>query len=558
MHTQGLVDAFDTLQPHYDHLVVGSGYGASVAALRLAERAKPGERIALLERGKAWNPGDFPHELGGLLSEIRSTVRPLGLLENRTALSADVDVISANGLGGTSLINAAISVRPIDALWNEREWPEAIRRDAQADRLATYYARAEEMLEPLPHPDAELHPRSVLHREHFAPKFRSGALPLNIRHVAGMNRFGLEQPACHGCGNCCGGCNTGAKNTLLTNYLAAARRLGVSIFTGMHVTHVEKLPLSQGARWLLHYVHYGEGSLGHDGVVGTLTATHVFLGAGSAGTTEILMRSERAGLDLSETLGSRVSANGDVLGAIYNAPIPLGATPFAEPLQVQPNRVGPTISSYVDFRTAERPLDAHFLLLDGVIPRPFVRAAARALAVHPNATMAAIGSPSALARLARDAVGLSYPGPDGALSHTMILLACGHDSAGGRYVFEDERVYVRWPSVMDEPSIRTIHEEMRAYAARLGGVFLENPRSAMTRTLQATHPLGGAPMGDDVQRGTVDHRGAVFALSGGVHEGLFVVDAAMIPRSLAAPPLLTITALAERAMDAFFANQTAL
>ena len=162
-----------------------------------------------------------------------------------------------------------------------------------------------------------------------------------------------------------------------------------------------------------------------------------------------------------------------------------------------------------------------------------------------------MGSTDALTRLARDAVSLEYPGPKGALAHTMILLACGHDSSGGRYIWDDNRVYVRWPGVTEEPSIRAIHEEMRAYAARLGGVFVENPRSAMTKTMQATHPLGGAPMGEDVQRGTVDHRGAVFSLSGGFHEGLFVVDAAMIPRSLAAPPLLTITALAERAMALF-------
>ena len=391
MHASQLEDAFETLLPHYDHIVVGSGYGASVAALRLAEREQDGTRkVALLERGKAWNPGDFPVELGGLLGEVRSMLRPLGLLEHRTALGADVDVISANGLGGTSLINAAISVRPLDSLWTESEWPDAIQRDAASRRLSLAFERAEAMLEPSPHPDAQRHPRSVLHRGHFSPSLKAGALPLNIRHTPGVNRFGVPQPACHGCGNCCGGCNSGAKNTLLTNYLAEARRLGVSIFTGMHVTHVEKLPLSEGARWLVHYVHYGEDSLGQDGVEGALTATNVFLGAGSAGTTEILMRSEREGLALSETLGSRVSANGDVLGAIYNAPIPLGAMPFEDPLREEATRVGPTISSYVDFRTPERPLDEHFLLLDGVIPRPFVRAAARVLAVHPAATLAAM------------------------------------------------------------------------------------------------------------------------------------------------------------------------
>jgi cholesterol oxidase len=164
--------------------------------------------------------------------------------------------------------------------------------------------------------------------------------------------------------------------------------------------------------------------------------------------------------------------------------------------------------------------------------------------------MHATTSAGAALRLALDATTIRYPSPEGALGHTMILLACGHDGAGGRYVPSGDDLYVAWPGVMNEASFRAMREEMQAYATALGGVFIENPRSTRVGggVLQATHPLGGAPMGETVDDGVVDHAGVVLDPERDRHDGLRVLDAAAIPRSLGAPPLLTLTALAERAM----------
>lgn len=527
--------------------MVGSGYGASVAALRLAER---GGAVAVLERGREWLPGDFPTDLAGLALEVRSALRPLGLLDHRTALGAEVDVIGASGLGGTSLINAAISVRPRPDVFALPEWPAALQRDAESGALERDFARAEAMLRPLAHPDVATVRRSRIHLETAAPGRPRGALPLNIHHGAAEERHGVRVSGCIGCGNCCGGCNVGAKRTLTTSYLPAAVDRGAQIFCGVEVTHLEKLPETRSAaRWLVHLVIHETSALGvTTSTPGQLTARHVWLGAGSAGTTEILFASERAGLPLSPRLGTRLSANGDVLGAAYNAARPIGAMPFVDPRPGSTEeRVGPTISTFVDLRAAGRPLAAQFLLLDGVIPRPFVPVAARLLAVHPRA-IAGASDAAAVLRLGRDALALAYPPPDGALAHTMILLACGHDSSGGHYVADDGGFHARWPGVADEPSFRLIREEMARYAASLGATFLPNPRGALDDAVQATHPLGGAPMGETPDRGVVAHDGSVFAPDGAPHAGLFVIDAAAIPRSLAAPPLLTLTALAERAL----------
>jgi cholesterol oxidase len=382
----------------------------------------------------------------------------------------------------------------------------------------------------------------------------TGELPLNINRETERTQHGVTQAACTDCGNCCGGCNVGAKNTLTTNYLPCAKDHGASIFTQMEVRYLEKLPdLGAGhPRWLVHYTRHGKNAAGlptsQDGVV---TANRVHLGAGSAGNTAILMRSEREGaLPLSGALGTRVSANGDLLGAVYNTRRATGIVPFRDTAgKAKPGLpiVGQTISVYADFRkyNESRPLAEQFVMLDAVVPRPFVPEAARLLSLTPAAVAQGLVSLTAARQLRRDAMLGGYPPADGALNHSMVLLVCGHDTSGGRYVLDGDNLHVKWPGVLQEDSFRAITTEMERYAARLGGVFIANPRGK----LQATHPLGGAPMGDTEATGVVNHRGQVFNPStGGIHEGLYVVDAAAIPRSLAAPPLLTITALAERVM----------
>lgn len=554
-----LADPAGALEATYDHVVVGSGYGASVAALRLSERASERHgsakgRVAVLERGREWLPGELPIELAGLAREVRSELNPLGLLSNDTSVDADLDVIGASALGGTSLINAAITVRPAPHLWDEPEWPRALARDPE---LAADFDRAESVLGPRPHPDATRTRRGRAHLATLRGQGASGPLPLNIVHEPTDGPYGVRQAACTGCGNCCGGCNVGAKRTLTVSYLPAAKALGASIFTGIEVRWVERLPVegARGERWLVHYVAHATSTLGlPTRTEGVLAARDVFLGAGSSGTTAILFRSEREGLALSPRLGSRLSANGDVLGAVYNAPSQIGCVPFADPRIGGDERVGPTISVFGDYRDPRRPLAEQFLLLDGVIPRPFVPHAARLLALHPLAVAGARDG-AALLRLGRDATTLDYPDPSGALGHSIVLLACGHDSSGGAYRWSERGIFGVWPGVGNEASFRAIHEEMARYAARLGGTFLPNPRSALGGAIQATHPLGGAPMAERVEEGVVDHRGAVFDAQApdprAVHPGLYVVDAAAIPRSLAAPPLATITALAERALRLF-------
>ncbi len=549
------------MRSHYGTIVVGSGYGASVAALRVTEGMSATEilreGVAVFERGREILPGEFPESLADLALDMRSRINPLGFLDaTKAPFKADLDVIGASGLGGTSLLNAAITMRPAEIVWRQPEWPEEIRRDFQSGQLSEYFDRAESMLRPTLGENTRSLPKTAAHLANVEPGLPQGELTLNINHTEGFMRFGVQQHACTNCGNCCGGCNVGAKNSTTTNYLPCAKDMGAEVYTRVEVAFVEYVGRTAKAPWRVHLKVYDRSSFLYY-TQKVVTADHVFLGAGSAGTTRILLESRENGLELSDRIGSGVSANGDKLGFVYNSGTftNVAAAEASSSLAPPSRPVGPTITAYAQYGEPGSPIEEQFVLLDGSIPTALAPTAARALA-------AAFGLPTVMTadwdgmeRAGADLIA-SYPGAKGALAHSMLLLACGHDSSGGRYVLGDGGMYVEWPDIDRERSFEYIEQKMQEYAARMGGVYVPNPRTTLFRgKLQTTHPLGGAPMGSDVSRGVVNHRGQVFDPNGGVYPGLYVVDAAMIPRSLGAPPLATITALAERNLAHFASDR---
>jgi cholesterol oxidase len=135
------------------------------------------------------------------------------------------------------------------------------------------------------------------------------------------------------------------------------------------------------------------------------------------------------------------------------------------------------------------------------------------------------------------------------------FFAVSHDSASGRLVLEDDRIALTWPDVNNEPVYARLDAALEALATGVGASYVKNPLAlTMMGSQPATaHPLGGCGMGRDRGEGVVNHKCQVFAAEPGagatdVHEGLYVVDGSIMPRSLGVNPLLTITALAERAM----------
>jgi cholesterol oxidase len=550
-HSPRLSSPGQNLAYRYDVVVVGSGYGGSILAARLAEA---GKKVCILERGREWLPGDFPTDETAVAAAIRTPFSPLGLLDPNTQVGNDIDVVVGSGLGGTSLINAGISLRPERDVFEQSEWPSAIRNDYKSGILDSYFERAEKMLGAARHHE----PLSALakvkaHCETISARgIMHATLPLNVNRERGVH-FGIDRPACTSCGDCVSGCNVGAKNTLTTNYLPLAKHHGARIFTGKEVKRIEP-DVSHDGRVQGYIVEFHEvGPKGIAKQTRTVRGSVVILSAGSMGSTEILLRSQSKELPLSKRVGERFSANADILGFSYNGRYRTDVIGYGNiGAEREGWPVGTTISSYGDYRASKKPLEERFLLLEGAIPTSLASFVARAIAAYSMLTPFSFSAEQRV-RIRKD-IDLRHcaPGPDGALNHSMLFLACGHDSGNGRLVLKDRRdgrVHVNWPGVGKEPCFAIITEEMQALAREHGGYFLPNPRSAIIggRRQMTVHPLGGCPMGEDAEHGAVDHRGGVFnGDTGEVHAGLYVADGAIVPRSLGVTPLLTISALSER------------
>ena len=218
------------LKPRYDAIVVGSGYGAGVAASRLA---RCGRSVAVLERGREFLPGDFPVDVAGATKELQVSARRMRS-GSATALfdvhlNDDIHVLKACGLGGTSLINANVCLSPDVRIFEDTAWPLEVRRDRL---LAEGYVRARHMLRPEPSARTSSYEKVKALRL-AASAFGRGVqpIPLHVVYKSGLNAAGVHQEACTECGDCCGGCNIGAKTTVASTYLADAAAFGAEIFT---------------------------------------------------------------------------------------------------------------------------------------------------------------------------------------------------------------------------------------------------------------------------------------------------------------------------------------
>ena len=535
----------------YDVVVIGSGYGGAISAARLAAaNLNPKPSVCILERGKEWQPGDFPETLDGVIAAARSDLNPLGLYEMLT--HPDISVIKGSGLGGTSLINANVAIVPDREVFEQFHWPSALT----FDELQPYYARAAGILAPSQHPRAQqLAKVKALDRR--AQEMGISAQALNIAvnfTIDGTNPHGVEQRPCNDCGNCVSGCNVKAKNTLYMNYLPMARNAGATILTQTKVEWLEKLA---GGGWRIHGKHVNGFQ---DDEKFTLDAGEIVLSAGSLNSTEILLRSEAHGLSVSPALGTKFSGNGDFFGLAYNGDYEtdvLGYLHTQAPAAGDSPAPGPNIVGLVRY-TNGLPEAQRIAIEDFSFPNAYIDGAKAAFGLLRGEGTVTGNEDAQRDRLARDLNPASAAhDSNGAMNHSMLYLVMGQDNARGSILFEapigerDGRIRISWDKAGQQQIFTRMNEEIRRHAHALRSNFISNPTWSMfnLRHLITAHPLGGCPMGDDYLQGAVDPFGRVFAGDGSVHQGLSVTDGSLVPSALGVNPFLTISALSERIVE---------
>lgn len=485
----------------FDVIIIGSGYGGSAVAARVAPHGK----VVVLERGRAWVPGDFPTTLPGLARAWHSARNPLGLWAMR--LGPGVGNAYVSGLGGASLVNYGITAQPEPHVFDR--WPVS-----GAD-LAPYYGRALEVLRPTPAPFGD-----DLGDKAFLDRFEPGRR-VDIENTIDWSR-------CTACGLCVPGCNLGAKRSLDVTYHPIARAHGAELWPEREVTGIS--PAADGG-WRVQVRR--TGSAGDEEV---LSARHLVLAGGTFGTLDLLHR-ERAHLPLSGAFGQRMTMNGDGLAFLYNTEH-----------NVSGHHGAPITTSarvpFVDPEGRERTLT----IMSGRIPLLALRSSALILALFARL----LGEPrgprdEAATRARRRLRDLLRADPRGALAHTFMYKLDAEDSGRGTAVFDAQgRSAMAWPDFRDDPIVRFAAQRLEGWAARIGGVLVPDVAGLPGMRSFGVHALGGCRMGSDLEDGVVDTEGRVYRPDGGVHAGLRIADASVIPSSLGVPSSLTVAALGER------------
>lgn len=491
----------------YDAIVVGSGFGGAVSAARLAER---GFKVLVLERGPWWGPAGeeradaasrraYPRGVRGLGRDLLRAVRwpgagrdgawtlnPYGLMELHAF--AKLTALVGSGVGGGSLIYTNIMARPPQGFF-DAHFPEPIT-DAE---MAPHFARVHAMMRPEPAPD----PTSRLAAMREASSAAGlGCVELPELAVAWgapgathTNVAGVRQEACRSCGECILGCRYRSKTTLDLTYIPWALARGAEVWPMCEVTGLGAVDGGYRVRYVDH----------RTGQRWQVDAPRVVMAAGTLGTLRLLLRARdqhRALPRLPRALGHNLWHNGDLLGATWGR-----------------RSLGPGA-----WRGAT---------VQGVV-RGRADSGARYLVGDAGAPLGALPLPKAARR---------------ALEHVALWIGMGEDRHGARAKLSAGALEADVARAEDAPLLGAIEDAIGTLGEAMGasGAWLNTPWGRGSERLITVHPLGGAAMGADPERSTVDHLGQVHG-----HPGLFVADGALYPAAPGVPPSMTIAALAER------------
>jgi cholesterol oxidase len=521
--------------PHdFDFVVIGSGFGGSVSACRLAEK---GYRVAVIEMGKRWTEADFPRTTWSLRRWLwRPGLKLFGFYNMRPF--RHVMILCGNAVGGGSITYANTLLSPPARVWQDGSWNGLA--DWERD-MPGHYAAARRMLGVTENRilgDADRLLKQAADAQGCGDTFYRTDVAVYFGDGPGQPHpdpyFGGEGPprsSCVGCGGCMVGCRFNAKNTLDKNYLYFAEKRGAKVLAETRV--IDLRPLGpEGARGSDGYALTVERStawLFKDRR--TLTARQVVVAGSALGTMDLLMRARQRGSlpALSARLGCDVRTNAEsIVGVRFPGKqvdmsngIAIGSgihiDPFTHIEAVRYSRGSDVLGTIAT------------LLVNG-------RGWRRILAWLASAARHPI-------RFARAAW------PFGFARQTLIFLVMQTIDATLRMRLR-RRWY--WPLgrvlTTEGTRIPTNIPQANAFveraAAQLGGIAITSWFEILFDLSMTAHCLGGCVMGPDAEHGVIDAQHRVFG-----YDGLYVIDGSAVGANLGVNPSLTIAALAERAMS---------
>ncbi|KAF0196914.1 MAG: cholesterol oxidase [Bacteroidetes bacterium] len=511
-----------SLPGNIDYIIIGSGFGGSVAALRLAEK---GYKVAVLEQGKRFSTEDFPESDWNLKKFLWAPVLGWhGIL--RCHFFKEVFVLTGTGVGGGSLVYANTLMKPGDDFFGNPAWQTGINWKGQ---LEDHYETARKMLgaNRFPVPD---NAEDLVLKEIAVEMDREESFSLVDTAVYYGDReketdpyFGGAGPlrkGCSGCAGCMTGCRENAKNTLDKNYLWFAEKLGVQIFPE---TKAYKIENTEGK------YRVSTKKSGRKGVSGLFEARGLIVSAGTTGTLELLLKQKyryKSLTNLSDSIGNNVRTNSQSISGLVEANRKLNnGVAITSIFSPEPG----THIEMVKFNDRSGAI-THIGGFSADHPSPGKRAG--------HVITSSLRHPFKLLKLL-------FSFRWGKRSIVMLVMQT-HDSAmrmelkrglsGTRLRFDRNSGKV--PAF-----IPTGQKVLHKYAQKVNGTPLNSLTESLFNMSTTAHIIGGCPMGKNGSEGTVD---ADFRVHG--YENMYILDSSIIPCNPGVNPSLTILALSEYAM----------
>jgi cholesterol oxidase len=522
-----------TRGPDYDWIVIGSGFGGSVAALRLAEK---GYRVAVIECGRRYEDADYAKTTWNWRRFLWFPRLGLkGIM--RITLYKDVTVLSGSGVGGGSLVYANTLYRPPERFFGDDQWADL---GDWHEVLDEHYETAERMLgaSEIPFDDRGDEVLLALAQELGVEESHGKPLVGVTFGEPGENvgdpYFGGEGPdrtACIRCGACMVGCRYNAKNTLVKNYLYLAERRGVEILPERMAVDVRPLGADDGSDGYA-VTYEPAGSILPFGRK-TLTAGGVVFSAGALGTNALLRRCKDQGSlpRLSDRLGYLVRTNSEAILAVTARD---RDADFSERVAIT-SSIYPDEDTHIESVTYGRKGNSMRLLFSVLVG-------------DGNRLTRPLRLLGTVLRRPLDLVTMLAPGSWA--RRTLILLVM--QTLDNSMRFKPRRIAMLGRRVTteqdpDNPTptfLPAANDAAKRVAEYVDGVPQSSVLESFAGVPVTAHILGGAPIGADPESGVVDSCHRVFG-----YERLLVCDGSAVPANPGVNPSLTITALAEHAMS---------